>query len=136
MDLFKQFKTDEAKTQEGVWVSLDETSRIRIARTGNAKYREAIKAKSQRYRMRAKVKTIPEKDWADLMNEVIAETILVDWEGITEKGVPVSYSVENAARMLADYPDFRDTVVLPFADDMENFKAELDEATEKNSLTP
>ena len=136
MDLFKTFHTDKAKEQDGAWFVLDETSKLRIARMNNPRYHAAIQKKTQRYKIAAKMKTIPEDVWEDLVNEVIAETILVDWEGITEKGEPLLYSVENAKRMLTEYPDFRNTIVLSISGEMDNFKQELDETTEKNSVRP
>jgi len=135
MDLFAKYKTDESKEREGVWVPLDGEGRIRIARTNNPLYREAMVRKVNRYKMAAKSKVIPEDDWITIVNELIAETILVDWEGITEKGQPLPYSVENAKRVLAELKDFRE-MVLSIADNMDNFKEELDEGTEKNSVRP
>lgn len=135
MDLFAKYKTDESKEREGVWVPLDGEGRIRIARTNNPLYREAMVRKVNRYKMAAKSKVIPEDDWITIVNELIAETILVDWEGITEKGQPLPYSVENAKRVLTELKDFRE-MVLSIADNMDNFKEELDEGTEKNSARP
>ena len=135
MDLFSKFKTNEDKERDGVWVSLDGEGRIRIARTNNPLYREAMLRKMNRYKMAAKSKVIPDDAWLDIVNELIAETILVDWEGITEKGEPLSYSVENAKRVLTELKDFRE-MVLSIADNMDNFKEELDEGTEKNSVRP
>lgn len=135
MDLFAKYKTDESKEREGVWVPLDGEGRIRIARTNNPLYREVMVRKVNRYKMAAKSKVIPEDDWITIVNELIAETILVDWEGITEKGQPLPYSVENAKRVLAELKDFRE-MVLSIADNMDNFKEELDEGTEKNSVRP
>lgn len=136
MDLFKTFKTDKSKEQDGVWFPLDEQSKLRIARLNNPRYQAAIQKKGNRYKLSAKVKAIPEDVWEGLMNEVIAETILVDWDGITDHGEPLPYSVENATRMLSEYPDFRNTIVLAIAGEMDNFKEELDEGTEKNSVRP
>lgn len=135
MDLFSKYKTDADKERDGVWVPLDGESRIRIARTNNPLYREAMVRKMNRYKMAAKSKVIPEDAWLDIVNELVAETILVDWEGITEKGQPLPYSVENAKRVLTELKDFRE-MVLSIADNMENFKEELDEGTEKNSVRP
>lgn len=136
MDLFKTFKTDESKEQDGVWVQLDDgKSRLKIARNLNARYRAAQQLKMQRYKMAAKVKTIPDDVWNDMFNELIAETILVDWEGITKDGKPYPYSKENALEAIAELKDFRE-MVMGFAVDMDNFKQELDEGTEKNSVRP
>jgi len=136
MDLAKTFKTDTAKEQEGTWVPLDDgTAKLKIARMNNPRYREAQQRKLQRYKMAARSKVVPDDVWEGILNELIAETILVDWEGITNDGKPYPYSVENAKQSLTELKDFRE-MVLGFADDMANFKASLDEATEKNSVRP
>lgn len=136
MDIFKTFKTDESKEQDGVWVQLDDgKSRLKIARNLNARYKAAQQLKMQRYKMAAKVKTIPDDVWNDMFNELIAETILVDWEGITRDGEPYPYSKENALQAIGELKDFRE-MVMGFAADMDNFKQELDETTEKNSVRP
>lgn len=136
MDLFKTFKTDEGKEQGGAWVDLDDgTSRLKIARMNNPRYREAQQRKLHRYKMAARSKVVPDDVWAGILNELIAETILVDWEGLTRDGEPYPYSIENAKAALTELKDFRE-MVLGFADDMANFKEELDEGTEKNSVRP
>lgn len=135
MDLFSKFKTDAEKERDGVWVPLDGEGRIRVARTNNPLYRESLVRKVSRYKTATKSKVIPEDDWLDIVNELVAETILVGWEGITEKGQPLPYSVENAKRVLTELKDFRE-MVLSIADNMDNFKEELDEGTEKNSVRP
>lgn len=135
MDL-KAFKTDLEKEQEGAWVDLgDGISRLKIARMNNPRYRDAQQRKLQRYKMAARSKVVPDDVWEGILNELIAETILVDWEGITDNGTPLPYSVEHAKRALTELKDFRE-MVLGFADDIANFKEELDEGTEKNSVRP
>lgn len=136
MDLFKTFKTDESKEQDGVWVQLDSgDSRLKIARSNNAKYRASQQLKMERYRFAAKTKTVPDDVWNAMFNELIAETILVDWDGITKDGKPYPYSRENALQAIAELKDFRE-LVMSFAVDLDNFKQDVQEATEKNSVRP
>ena len=35
-----QFRTNEQKEKEGVWVKIGEDARIKVARLGNARYKE------------------------------------------------------------------------------------------------
>lgn len=125
MDLFKTFKTDEAKEQEGVWVPLDETTRLRIARMKNARYKAALQRKLEGQKFQVRAQAMTDEAYQKILNEVVAETILVDWEGITEQGVPLPYSVENAMHLLTVYPDFRDSVVLTAANDAELFRPDM-----------
>lgn len=134
MDL-KTFRTDNAKEQEGTWVDLGDGARLKIARMNNPRYREVQQRKLQRYKMAARSKVVPDDVWEGILNELIAETILVDWEGITMDCEPYPYSVDHAKQALTDLKDFRE-MVIGFADDIANFKAELDEAIEKNSVRP
>ena len=135
MDL-KTFRTDDAKEQDGAWVDLgDGVARLKIARMNNPRFREAQQRKLQRYKMAARSKVVPDDVWEGILNELIAETILVDWEGITMDGEPYQYSVDHAKQALTDLKDFRE-MVIGFADDIANFKAEKDQATEKNSVRP
>ena len=46
----------------------------------------------------------------EIMGKLLAEKVLLDWEGLTEGDQPLPYSLETAATILAN-PDF-----LPFAD--------------------
>jgi hypothetical protein len=135
MDL-KTFRTDNEKEQDGTWVDLgDGVARLKIARMNNPRYREAQQRKLQRYKMAARSKVVPDDVWEGILNELIAETILVDWEGITMDGDSYPYSIDHAKQALTDLKDFRE-MVLGFADDIANFKEELDQATEKNSVRP
>lgn len=135
MDL-KTFRTDNEKEQDGTWVDLgDGVARLKIARMNNPRFREAQQRKVQRYKMAARSKVVPDDVWEGILNELIAETILVDWEGITMDGEPYPYSVDHAKQALTDLKDFRE-MVIGFADDIANFKAEMDQATEKNSVRP
>lgn len=135
MDL-KTFRTDKEKEHDGTWVDLgDGVARLKIARMNNTRYREAQQRKLQRYKMAARSKVVPDDVWEGILNELIAETILVDWEGITMDGDSYPYSIDHAKQALTDLKDFRE-MVLGFADDIANFKEELDQATEKNSVRP
>ncbi len=133
MDIFKQFQTNENKEVNGVWVNLDDEGKARllIARAQNPHFREAQQRKMKRYKMAAKSKNIPDDVWDGLFNELIFETILLGWEGMTEGGKPLPYDEENVLRALK-MKDFRE-LVMGYADDMTNYKDESDEAAEKNS---
>ena len=126
MDLRKTFKTSKQKETEGVWVNLDDSgAKLKIARAGNPNYKAAQQKKMARYKLAARSKTIPDSAWDEIFNELIAETILLD------KGQRVPYAQEAALQALSDLKDFRE-IVMGFADDMTNFKDELDEGIEKN----
>jgi len=132
MDLYQQFQTDEQKEVDGVWVPLSATARLKIARMGNRKYRDCIKRLSGPYRVAGLNNQIPGDVYQQLVREAVAETILVDWEGITTDGLPRPYSKAAALTFCTELKDFYD-FVLTAADSMETFRVNGQAVLEKNS---
>lgn len=131
MDIVKQFGTDERLELEGIWVKLAHDARIKVARRGNPRFRELLQRKLAPYRQAAVNNAVPEEDYERILLDVAAETLLLDWEGLTEKGAAVPYSRETALRYLRELKEFRN-FVLQTADNVELFKTQQDEAAEKN----
>ena len=131
---FNSFKTDLGREDGGVWVDLDATARVKIARTGNSRYRDLLRAKLKPHRRAIQAETLSD-DIADrLLAEVMAETVLLDWQGLTENGEPVAYSTAKARELLSDpaLKDFRE-LIGQLAGDMELFREQDLAAAEKNS---
>lgn len=130
MDLTR-FKADPVLEDEGVWTSVDAGTEasIKIARIGNRRYREAMTRRLKPYRRALRNGTLDEKVTA----EVLAETILLDWKGLTQDGVPLTYSPDAAKDLLCDnrFKDFRDLVV-ELAGDLELYRQQDIEDAEKN----
>lgn len=72
-----------------------------------------------------------------VLGEVVAETVLLDWEGITDKGEPVPYSAE-LAREWCTNPDFRPFLdaVVEAASVVDRGEADDAEDAAKNSPSP
>ena len=121
MDLYEKFKTDEGKETEGAWVPLSATARIKVARMGNARYREYMRKKSAPYRQSGIANAVPSEVLEQIVREAVAETILVDWAGITTDGKEIPYSKETSLLFCTDLKDFYN-VVLTAADNMETFR--------------
>ena len=77
-----------------------------------------------------------EAESIQIMREVVAETVLLDWEGFTAGGKPYPYSVENAKHLFAQphLHDFYD-MVRGLSEDLELFKQSQD-ADAKNASPP
>ncbi len=137
MDL-NRFKADTALEDEGVWTTVDAASgcRLKIARIGNRRYREAMARRLKPYRRALRAGTLDEQVTEKITAEVLAETVLLDWQALERHGSPVAYSVAAAAAILADpaYKDFRDLVV-ELAGDQEAYRERDIEDAEKNSAT-
>ena len=130
MDIFNEFATNDSLETDGVWVEIGD-AKFLIASSGNKKFTKKLS------RMWDRNKKILERkgDVADelsdkLMVEVLAETILLDWDNVTYKGKKFPYSVENAKTLL-EHKQFRKQI----ASESENsalYKAVQEEEEAKN----
>lgn len=134
MDL-NRFKADTVLEDDGVWTTVDAASgcRLKIARIGNRRYREAMARRLKPYRRALRAGTLDDQVTERITADVLAETVLLDWQGLQRNGAPVGYSRETAAMVLADpaYKDFRDLVV-ELASDQEAYRERDLEDAEKN----
>lgn len=133
MDIFNQFAADPNKELEGVWVPLDATTRIKVARSGNKRHSRII---TQLYE--ANKGTLDLKnDAADAKNEEItieamAKGVLLGWEGVSYAGRDLAdgWNYDDAKALLG-VKDFRE-LVYKHASDFQKFRAVQDEAAAKN----
>lgn len=126
MDIFSQFATDETLEMNGRWIQLDANSRIRVARENNDNYQKAFREKWNANEAALQVGDAHADEIArGIFLDVLAETILVGWEGLTYKGKAIKYSVENAKKLLA-HKDFRKLVETSAAD-FAGYRAKLEE---------
>lgn len=128
MDLDKTFGTDANLEETGVWIELDKTSSIKIARMGNKRSKEMATRlnKSAKIANKYSLNDVGEDDLTD----IIAHTVIIDWKGIKLKGQELPFSVENAKKVLKEYKDFRG-LILELSTEMETFrKIEIEEGKE------
>lgn len=87
--------------------------------------RDLLQAKLKPHRRAIRSGTMPEEMTEALMTEVIAETVVLDWENVELKGETVPFSKKAALEILSDpeMKDLRDMIVV-MAGDMELFRAE------------
>src|SRR3546814_20679574 len=88
MDL-NRFKADTALEDEGVWTTVDAASgcRLKIARIGNRRYREAMARRLKPYRRALRAGTPDDQVTERITAGVLAETVLLDWQGVERQGV-------------------------------------------------
>ena len=130
-DIAKEFGTDESKEIEGVWEDMGNGCRLLIAREGNPKYKKAFTRMTKPYRQQIRRETLSDEKAEEITIKIMAETILLNWEGLEEDGNPVEYSKAEAVRMLTKYRDFRNHVS-ELAGSISLFKQTEDEESEKN----
>lgn len=130
MDILATYVTDEKLETEGTWFPLSKTAKLLIARSGNPNYVKVLRAKMKEAQL-----DLSTGDEADQLAEmviidVLAETVLLGWKGITHKGVDVPFSRETA-RTYLKVPEFRRKVVA-LSENFESYRAK-DEAEQGNA---
>jgi len=130
MEIVKQFAVNEERAEQGVWIPIGEDARLKVARANNPNFRRVFRKLITPYTAAIRSNSLPDDVDDQIMIRAIAETILVDWQGITENGEPIPYSVEKARKYLQHEP-FRE-LVMNFARDLSLYKEAMDEETEKN----
>lgn len=134
MACIENIKTDLQKEDKGVWLDFELGIRLKIARARNSAYRELMRELTEPYRKDIREDGIKLEVLEDLLRQVRAKTILLGWENIEDKAEnPIEYSPEQALAFFND-PELRDfyTFVVMASENMENFKKELIEDSEKN----
>ncbi len=134
-DLQKEFATDEKSELEGIWEDVGEGAKVLVARVGNKQYTERFKRLGKGLQRQLDRGTMPEDKQAAILISILADTILLDWEGFADEGKTLPYSKENAKAMLKKYPDFRQ-FVWDIANDSENYRVKDREDDLGNSSAP
>lgn len=130
MDL-SQFDVSDELSVRGCWVSIGKDAKLRVARMNNESYREFIKKKTKPYRSAMRAGTLDEDLMTEIVVQAMARHILLDWDGLTEKGAKIPYTVEKAEEILRTKEPFRD-LVLSLSQDQELFQEAEVEDAEKN----
>ena len=120
MDL-KDTRSDPTKELEGVRVEIDDTTWVRIAAAGNDNYKAELVKVAAKYRNGFRARKFTPEMEHKLLTDIEGRTILVGWGGMQENGEELPYTAENAARILREYPRFREQV-LQHSGDFEPFR--------------
>lgn len=136
MDL-NSLTVDVAKVEEGDWVSqIPELGDIKLKVRGfaNAGYR---RMQTELFRAVPLSRRGDAAEQERINNQLLIETILIDWTGLTDNGKVIPYSKELAKKLLTDpqYQPFRDGVFWASHAVAES-KSEVLEADGKNSQQP
>lgn len=125
-NIYDLYETDQSKETEGIWHMVSDKIGFLLARSGgaNVKYNKAMEAKTRPYRRQIANDTMDTELANKLMREAFAETVVLDWKGVTDKnGKSVKYNQKTAAKLLTDLPDlFND--LREAASKHSNFRAE------------
>ena len=126
MDL-NAFRMDKKAEDGGVWVDLDDTTSVCVARYNNRRFGEVLNRLRGPHRQSIKAKTLSDEVAERILIQAMAEAILLEWRGVTEDGVSVEPTLENRVRILTAYRDFRD-IIAEISMDAANYRATAIEA--------
>lgn len=132
MDI-NRIKTDVIKENDGTWVDFIVGIRLKIARARNPKYNEMIRNLTQDMRIDMRDGKFDADGFNEVLIQVRANTVLLDWENIEEEGVPVVYSPEKAIEYFKN-PELKDfyTFVVAISESSDAYKKDLIKDSEKN----
>lgn len=131
MDFKKEFGTNKALEEAGVWVDIGDGAQLKIARAGSKKALKYSREVAKPYMAQITYGKLPDDVAERLAIEVLAECILLDWKTISYDGKPLPYSKENALKLMTESEDFRD-MVSRIANERKTFQQQIEEAIIKN----
>jgi len=126
-------KIDLKKEEDGIWIDFAAGIQLKIARARNTKYVELLRNLTEQYRKEIREDKFDAEDFANILLEVRAKTVLLDWKNIEENGKSVSYSVEKAIEYFKN-PELKDfyTFVVIISENADYYKKDLIKESEKN----
>ena len=134
MACIDRIKTDCTKEVNGVWVDFEVGIRLKIARARNSAYRELMSELIEPHRKDIRNDETDIEVLGDILREVRAKTILLDWENIEDEGgKEIKYSSKKALEFFKD-PELSDfyTFIIIASENLENFKKDIVKESEKN----
>ena len=134
MNIYTAYETDKAKERDGAWVrDVRPGLHLRITRMPNPAYNKLFGELIAPHRVQFERDSLDDEVLRDVITQCLAETVLVDWEGLEDRdGEPVTYSVAKARKLMTELPDFRDDV-LSLARNRDLFKAKEEDEDRGNS---
>lgn len=105
MDINELILSDEAVTgiESGAWVGEIPGMpdlRLKVLGSSSKAHAKAMQAKMEAYRKKNKGKPISDEQTAQVIREVLSETTLIDWEGLTQDGKPLKFDRALAKKWL------------------------------------
>lgn len=108
MDL-DDLRTDPDAEENGVWVPFDATARVKLARADNPRHRAKMQELLEPWLEVIQNGDLPKGKMEELALAAMAEAIVLDWEGIKDRGTTLEPTLENKLEALK-VGDFRKAV--------------------------
>ena len=116
---------DLEKAAAGVLINYEGAISFRIARANTQGYRNAVRKIMKMHKRQIDNGSLGDEAADKITAKLMAQHILIDWEGLTNGGEEFPYTTENAQDFLADerYAEIREWIMAQ-AQDLENFRVE------------
>jgi len=112
--IYEKFGTDKNLEREGVVLDYGDGLEIRIARAGgsNSKFEKSTQQKMRKFSQQLKHDLLEPEQMREVMREVLAETVVLSWKGVTDRaGKELPFNVANCIQLFKDLPDLFDDVL-------------------------
>lgn len=121
MSMYGQFKTNKEAETKGVVLDYGDY-RVTIARAGgsNKRFAKSVEEKTKPYKRAIETDTIKPEKYIDIIHEVYAEAVILNWEvlhkgewksGIEgENGEVLPVTKENIIKVFKELPDLFDNI--------------------------
>ena len=110
-DLAEEFGSNKTAEVEGVWATIVEGGRVKVARLGNPEAQKAYKKIPRHIRKMIDDGTMGNKQAEDFLCDFISSQLLKDWEGFVDEGKSLgACNRETAKKFLHKYRRFREKV--------------------------
>lgn len=141
--LRNRYNTDVTLEETGVWVDFGDGLKVCVRRLNSKHSRDLRRKLEKPYATQFRNRDMPDSLQEELLNKQLAQSIVVDWEGVDdpyaevkegEKAPPLPYSADNVLKVMSDpeFKDFREDI-LTAAMTRETFEKEQRVDAEKNS---
>jgi hypothetical protein len=132
LSIFDLYATSEEDAENGKWFTLSPEIKVKLRRFKSKKSRKVRERLEAPYKRTMRGGELPEAVLESILLEQMAEAIIVDWKGFTDReGNAVPYSKEAALQIMDALPELRDELA-NMAIKLDNFRDEDKEEIEGN----
>jgi len=113
-NIYEKFATDKKLEQSGIVLDYGDGLELRIARAGgsNVKFEKVVQQKMKKYDRLVKNDLLDPSQMREVMREVLAETVVLGWSGVTDReGKVIAFSKDACIQLFKDLPDLFDDVL-------------------------
>jgi hypothetical protein len=132
-NIYAAFETDPEKEASGTFVELG-PFRFKLARAGggNRRFKALVEKKMKPHVRLAEAGLMPEGAAVEILAECFAETVVLDWENVTDReGNVLPFSPSACKKLLVDLPELF-TELRAQAEKASNFLSALREADSRD----